>query len=73
MNHIGICLRESANISDPMKHVILTKWNANSDSTKKVILIFKKKTNKHGQLVHIALKRKQMINNIFIDIEKTLL
>jgi hypothetical protein len=41
VNHIGICLRESANICDPMKHVILTKWNANSYSTNKVILINK--------------------------------
>lgn len=46
-----------------MKHGILTKWNANSDSTSKVMLI------KHGQLGHIALT-KQMINNILKEKKK---
>lgn len=57
MNHIGACLRESAYLySHPIKHGILAKWNANSDSTAKVMLI------KHGQLGLIAHK-KQMVNH----------
>lgn len=49
-----------------MKHVILTKWNANSDSTKKSDSHKKKKVN----LAILHSQRKQMINSNLIDIKK---
>jgi len=47
-----------------MKHGILAKWNANSDSTAKVMLI------KDGQLALIAHKKQMLNNNLILKATK---